>query len=214
MDVIEFDECFINPMDIAAKQYIWEKYDSLKKRKVFCTLPKNAEGSDWYKGFSKRDLNSLIQFIVVFVDSKSPLAPERDFNLRMQKTVEVVSPTEKAMREIINETDLFQDMVFKYFLMTNQLEFEIWYSKMQAVHNMTKVLRRPLTIDALDTDVRAIKSATDVIGMLESDLKNRGAMLFRDSRLEKIIMSRSSEDDLTGYAEEYAQAPPYQLDNA
>lgn len=211
MDINEFNDCYINPLDIEKKQYVWEKYDQLKKRNIFYMLPKNKEGSTWYTGFTKKDLNSLIQFIVVFVDANSPLAPERDFNLRMRKSVEIVSPTEKALAEIDNETDLFQEMVHQYFLMTNQMEYEIWFSKMLTVHNMTRVLRRPLTIDALDTDVRAIKSATDVINMLETDLKNRGAMLFRDSRLEKMIVSRATEDDLTGFAEEFAKAPPYQV---
>lgn len=173
-----------------------ELYPALSRRKAFTAIP---EGVD---NFSFADLDKLIRFVIVFIDPQSPVYEETDFDYRKALALEALGykKSERFYEEVSENTDLFNSVLFTYFKMVNNLLFEQWYTMYMNLHIVNQKMASP---DAIADSER--RQTSKISKQLYDDLVELQHSLFPDEQTARIMAEKSSEEDLGGYAEQYAQ---------
>lgn len=188
---------------------IWESFGKLQVRDVFSRLP--AEYMDLHElgrvgdeltELSYDDLDKIIRFVIVFVDSASPLADETDFEARIKACVSILghSQDEKYLKLVIDDHPWVNLLMYEYFKMTNSILYESWFSAKMSLHTMNMQLRNAFMKDSDRLRyMQTIKDLTAMVARMQSELF--GA----DEVTEKIISSGATAGPkIGGYAERYA----------
>ena len=201
-----FNHMQLNPFN--AKDGKMSSYKEFSK-KVYWQKPEEG-----YDDFTKDDINALIKFAVLLVDNESPFYGEKDFLLRVKKCERVlyVDRNKRVKKEIEEMGDLLNNILFNFFKSVNYHIYETWMSMKINIHNMNMYLRKPPIPDkngSVATDINARRNLSKTISELMHDLIEIEYQLFPDNRLQKIIVERSQEDGLGGYAEQFAKEPNY-----
>jgi len=175
--------------------YLWIEYDRLKN--FHC--PESWDESDY---------NSLLKAIIAFCDRESPLSEIRDIPKRWKRVYKDfgIKAGSAAHSEISSLGKLFNGTMFNYFLLLNDSDYEMWLSMKIHFHSLTMELRR-LYFDERSLAIRATisKSLPD----LKKEIQSLEAKIFKDQYLQRIITEEAVQDLLGGYAEQFAELPPY-----
>ena len=191
----KYDKLPINPFKCEGKEYMWKKYPKLSRRTAFSSIPKGMRGH-----ITLPDLNKLIKFVVIYIDPLSPLFEEKDFEQRATMAMEDLGfkKSEKFFQHFENNTLFFQNLVFEYFKMVNNHEYEAWYTMKINLHHINKRLRDPST--QLSDRRQLTKAITD----FQEDLIKLENKILPDDYTMNIISDLATADNLASYAEKYA----------
>lgn len=200
-------EMDLNPFAIPHNAFIFNVYRDLSRRKVFSEIP----GTKQYSAWGNKELDLLLKVIILIVDPQSPLSDETDFDFRKEQAVLLIGAdsNENVLDEIDSEGPLFSSLVFNFFKVINNMEYESWYSLLQLYHDLCLQARRPLPKDADAGTINSKAKLSGAISIVETEVKKKQYNLFKDKRLEQKIMQESGNDELGGYAEKYAEEPEW-----
>ena len=195
MDKSLFNQLKFNPFALEEYELMWKVYPDLAKRAPFCSIPEGVEN------FELPDLNKLIKFTVVYVDPLSPLYDEKDFDVRINKSMEVLGfdkEEERFFDFVRSNSTLWNVVLFTYFKMINAHMYESWYTLKVNLHILSAKLR---SAELADSDRRQY---TKMITDARDELLEVEHKLFPDEYTMKIVAQKASEGKVTGYAEKYA----------
>ncbi|AIM37393.1 hypothetical protein KO02_12345 [Sphingobacterium sp. ML3W] len=105
-----------------------------------------------YEEFSKSEQDPILMIMILMVDEDSPFvkAYRDNVEMRLQKIYQYLGlETYDSMFIEINEGHnfVFNNMVFKWFMLSDSLAYETWYSMQINYHINNLFLRRPLDFD-------------------------------------------------------------------
>lgn len=188
--------------NVKKKGTIWEAYPEFTRRKLFRDLPRTMEQfEDDYVDFGIGDLDKLIKFAIVFIDPSSPLADERDYDLRIVATMEYLgySKKDRFYKEIDEDTYYWHLIMFEYFKMCTHLEYELWFSTWYGLKIQYAKLRNNKSMKETDR-AKLIASLQDQT----NDFIKLSNQLFPDERTKAVVARISTEDSVAGFAEKFA----------
>lgn len=185
-----------NPMVVSKMKRIWNVYPDFKRRPILCSIPPDSEELE---NFDLLDLDKLLKFVVLFIDPLSPFANEKNFDIRIKASLDALGYSTKLLfyRQVRDNTEYFQEILFEYFKMIHSLRYETWFSINSSFHISNKELRQ----EGLDAKKRVdiSRSQIDNLDMI-TKLENS---LFPDELTKKIIADKATQG-MKGYAEKYA----------
>lgn len=200
-----------NPFDLKRNELIWDKYPQLTKRRILCQweLPEAKYRPDprWYDGFKEFHASEVIKYVILFIDTDSPLYEERDFDVRKAIALELLEFTQlsKAKREIEAQTEYLSRVIYNFFILVNNTPYEKWVSLKMNFHQMTRFLRKPLDESSPVTALRVKNETAREIDVFEKGLLNAEYLLFKDDRLKRMISDQAIDQSIVGYPEKYAK---------
>jgi len=170
------DDLRYNP-DIQGKMV--DKYPALKSR-----FP-NDEVSD-----------KLLRFAILFADPISPLAEERDIEIRKKDILRYMKePGTTWYKEVKDDTENWNEILFNFFVLINNFQYEAWLSLKISFHKLSAELR-----GVMDQKDR-VSAGAGLIKMAE-EIKQLEAKIFPDEYTKRAIVNKVS---MTGHAEKYAK---------
>lgn len=201
----DFSEMQLNPF--GTKGFMFNAYPEFSRRKVFSTIPPGKTYNEW----TDEDLDLLIRVIVIMVDPESPLAEEHDFEQRRKQSLICVKGhlNDKVLHEVHFQGRLFSQLVYHFFKIVNDIPYESWYSMKIAFHEFTRQIRRPIPDDADAGIINARAKIGPAMTEIERVLKEKQVALFRDKRLEKLVLEEAADQEVGGWAEEFAEEPDW-----
>jgi len=170
-----------------------ETYDVFARRKIFSEPP---------QGWSLVSWDKLIKFVVLFVDEESPASKERDFDVRKKVCYKLLKEVE--IQEVEIEGYFFRTLIGEYFKLAHSTTYELWLSLKIAFHAITSQMREPLSGDNAEDQARIRSRTAQEARKILEELQAQEAILFKDSRLQKMIAQRVEEDSAIGWAERFA----------
>lgn len=212
-ELLKYSEMETNPFTVPDGLRIFEHYKVFIIRPWFTLLPV-AEASHYYDDWTLDHQDELIRFVVLFIDITSPYADMGDIKARMEICMLDLSISKKSRvgKEIMNGTDYFYELIYRYFKIVNAGVYEDWLSLCMNVSQINHVLRKPIDI----TNSTAVNNRDKFANALE-ELRNKilqiQQRLFPSSGIEKIINLVEEQESLEGYAEEFAEPSPQELLN-
>lgn len=191
----KYDKLPLNPFKCEPKEYMWKKYPQLARRTAFSSIPKGMKGH-----ITLAELNKLIKFVVLYIDPLSPLFEEKDFEHRTNVAMEDLGFTkkEKFFKHIENQTLFFKNLVYEYFQMVNNHEYEAWYTMKINLHHINRKLRDP------STDLSNRRQLTKAITEFKTELIELENKILPDQYTMNIVSDLATADKLASYAEKYA----------
>lgn len=217
--VEDFQDMTINPFVVSRDNYVFDHYPDLQRAKVFSIIPKNKDDGKPYKEFRKKDLDILLKFVIIFIDPESPLADIRDYEKRRKYAIDVMKSrglveNGRPYEEIMEEGLLFDALIFQYFQLINNHDYELWYSLNMQLRTFYTHLRKDLSEDkngSVLADMDKRRMLLKDIENFKSTLMNLESQLFASPRLKKIIARKQMDEAIGGYAEMFAKTGPWTI---
>jgi len=211
-DYTLFEEMSLNPFDLPAGKMM--DHYKVFKASVFWNHEDIVDEDNPEFTYELIDVDAMIKFIVLFVDSQSPYYDEKNFDLRVNKCMRAFDLDAKGVVgvEVLSNGPLFVKILHEFFKRINSHLYETWFSMKMNLHQMNSYLRKPPIPDkngSVAQDVNARRQLSQVIPELTFELIEMEMQLFPDDRIQKMIAERSSDDGLGGPAEQYAEEPRY-----
>jgi hypothetical protein len=157
-----------------------------------------------------KDNDSLLRFLILYTDKKSPYNRLSDFEHRKKVIIKefVVGVLEygsnhKLVKEIENEGDIFDRFLGLYFIAVNDLNYEQWFSYRRYLYNLNETLRsrKSLADPAL---INATSRALKEIPIITKQIMELEVILFDDPLMRQKILEGNG-DKIAGFAEKFAQ---------
>jgi len=209
MTKADFEGMEFNPYGVFGDTLIYNHYKRLKQVPAFSKLSKFHKELGW-RG---KNLSNLLGFVIVFIDTQSPLFGERDFVKRKAGAVKAMHIDKESLEweSIEQEDDLFSDMIFEYFKMIHDADYEQWFSFKMQIHDFNKFLRKALTDDPkrITTELNARKALMKEIKNMKEEMQELQASIFDDARLLQMMSKKAVQNSIGGYAEKHAKLPTF-----
>lgn len=204
----EFTDMELDPFSVPRGGFIFNHYDLFSRGKTFQTIPRRQKA---YQDWENQDLDTLLRVIVVMVDPESPLAEKSDFGYRKVQAVLLcgADKNERVLHEVDAEGPFFSSLVSAFFKVISDMDYETWWSLKQLYHELCRQARMPIPQGADAGLINARTKLPAAIAQTEAELKQKQYVLFKSKRLEKLLISEASKDDIGGYAEEFAEDPEW-----
>ena len=106
---------------------------------------------------------------------------------------------DRFYKEIKESSSLYRAMVFEYFKMVNDHNYEVWFSLKMNLHILGEKLRNPYGVD--DSNRRHL---TKSMGVFRKEIIELEHMIFPDEYTTKIVAEQATKASLSGFAEKYA----------
>lgn len=206
--VKSFDKMEFNPFNVPKGILIQDFYPVFKKRVIYHSPQQTSE--DIFT-FTSTQWDSIIRFIVLFVDIQSPFYEERDFELRRDLCLRALGIKDDMVIDAINSNNTFYTKaLFEYFKAINNYKYSLWFAKRTSYHKNARILLVDLDTEN-DTEKR-IKVEIDVnkyLTILNEELINLEHELFNDERIKAVVQEEATEKELSGYPERFAKQIEY-----
>jgi len=189
-----------NPFACKPGEKIWQRYPDLRQQVALCQVPDitNAEGIDVLQP-EDSDLDMLVRYVILMVDRYgNPLANVNDFEYRSKLVCDLIGlkKTSKSVWYFI-EADhwWFRDVMFEYFRLLNDDEYQLWFSMKTSFSNNMKLLREnfgPATDEKYFLSLQKIKASSpdDLKKIKEIEMR-----LFNDERTREIVTKEAIATD-------------------
>ena len=219
----------LNPFIVPKDVYIQNHYPRFARNPAYHHIPKVIEKevtkdengkkqvkerSKCYKDFGAREIDRILKFVVIFIDTESPYSEERNFDVRSRKCLKALQIKKDSFihKEIKESGQLYNHLVFEFFKEINAHQYETWFSMKMNLHQMNAYLRSNPIADRngnLGADINARRQLSSKIPEMLGELVDIEYTIFPDNRLQKIINDKSVQDSINGYAEQFALNPKY-----
>lgn len=186
------------PFDVFCNEPMRKKYIEFERRTVFSIVPQGL------RSFSFEDLDKITRFVVLFLDPLSPFFDEQDEQRRIDACMAELKydDDERFYEEVKGYTRYWQVIIFEYFKMVNNIQYETWLTYKRSFHLISAQLR------AADDNHLPIKPnerdrLTKSLLQYQKDILELQAAVFPDARTMRAVSEQATED-LGGYAESHA----------
>jgi len=205
----DFSKMEFNPFDTFGDTYIFKHYKRLGQVPVFSVVTPEMKALKW-KG---RNLSNLLGFVIIFIDTQSPMFDERDFDKRKEESRKVMKIDKDSVEwaAIEEENELFSEVVFEFFKLIHDADYEQWFTYKMQIHDFNKFLRKALTSDPkrVAVELNARKALMKELGNMKEHMQELEADIFDDIRLLQMISKKSTQNSVGSYAEKYAKLPEF-----
>lgn len=146
--------------------------------------------------------DEALRFYIYLIAPDSPLAQEKDWDLRIDKALEYCGMDRNAVAYIdfADGREEVQDAIFELFRLYANVKYEAWFSAKQSFHILNARLRDNYGLK--DSDRLRIMGQID---QLTERLMKMEYDLFKEEHIHNIIAERAAAKSLSGYAEKFAQ---------
>jgi hypothetical protein len=211
-DYKEFEKMTLNPFRIAKGKFM-DEY-KIFKQKRFWENPEDGEKESPYNRWTRHEKDMIVRFVVLLIDTESPYYEEKSYDIRVSKCKKALDIVKASVvdKEIDEDGPFMTKVLFEFFKNINNHLYETWFSMKMNLHQMNNYLRRPPAVDkngSTASDINARRQLSQVITELAYELIEIEFQLFPDSRLQKMINDKATDDGLGGYAEQFAENPTY-----
>lgn len=195
-------------IDPYGRGMVWDRYPAFAMRKNLCSIDTFTFGRLEEEPPTLAELNMLIIFVAFMVDPGSPFYKERDFEARVQKSMEASGIDKTSLRSKVKARHWWYSRVLSdYLKLIHTHEFETWISTLMNYHEMMAYLRLPMT-DFAD-DIEKMMNTREKIqkaapGVLEQ-LKQLEAKIFPAPAIAETVSTTITADGIGGWAEFFAQ---------
>nr|MCH9659839.1 hypothetical protein [Bacteroidota bacterium] len=170
--------------------------------------------TDDYKqlGWKIKDLDLLLRFTVIFIDTESPFFHTKKYEDRKSKALNQLNINEDSLvgKEILSSGSLYREFIYQFFKFIHNAYYEQWFTLNMQIHNFNHYLRAPITIDIESKDVNARRALAKEIPALTKQMMKLEASIFNDKRVLKQINEHITQNSIGSYPEKYAKNPPWQ----
>jgi len=167
---------------------LYKEYSDIALRKIF------------------RHEDKLLRVAILFIGPDSELAQVRDFELRLNKSIELLKFGEDqggpVRMAIEGNSKEWGEVVYEYFRLVHNTRYEAWWSLLQSFHQLSKDLRSG------SIKVRERLAAFKEMRNIQAELDNIEFELFKDEQTKERIAQSALNASLSGYAERYALESP------
>jgi len=189
-----------NPFACKPGERMWNKYTDLRQQMALCKVPDITigEGVDVLQP-EDDDLDMLVRYVILMVDRYSnPLANVNDFEYRSKLVCDLIG-LKKGAKSVwyFIEADhwWFRDVMFEYFRLLNDDEYQLWFSMKTSFSNNMKLLREnfgPATDEKYFLSLQKIKASSpdDLKKIKEIEMR-----LFNDERTREIVTKEAIATD-------------------
>lgn len=221
----EFDGMQFNPFSLEDGQLLWQKYKDLKSAREFSVIPmvrdEEEEAPDLpffkHQDWSMLELNELLKYVIILIDTESPLFDETNFDTRKSYAMRLLEDTmadyHRVIEEIEQEGELYELTIFRFFKLINDHDYEDWYSLKTQAHIFRKELRSAVREDkygSIEKNLDARNKISKSMLELSMQIKQLELRIFPDNdRLKKVITTQSMADSIGGYPEKHAKLGPW-----
>lgn len=150
--------------------------------------------------------DNMLRVAILFIDPESILYKEKDFELRLRKSLSMLNIPEdsKALiaAAINGNSKEWQEVMYEYFRLVHNTTYEAWWSLLQSFHQLNKSLR------SNNVKVRERLLVFKEIKAIKEQLLNLEYDLFQDEHIKRAIAKSALDSSLQGYAEKYALPSP------
>jgi len=190
-----------------------DRYPKLRRVVIFNAVPPTFKilgltgGTGVYNQFNETECDILFRFVVLFADSQSPYAEEKDLEEKIEQCLDCLNCKKNSIvyKEVMAQGDLFRAYLYEYFKKIHSIQYEAWLALKLNFHNCSKVLRTPLSEDAEEKTVNLRRQLSKDIPNMQKELADLEYKLFQDPRLLKLINETAMENAIGGYAERHAE---------
>lgn len=189
-----------NPFACKPGERIWNRYPDLRQQVALCQVPDitTPEGINVLQP-EEDDLDMLVRYVILIVDRHgNPLADIKDFEYRSKLVCDMIG-LKKGSDTVWHfiETDhwWFRDVMFEYFRLLNDDEYQLWFSMKMSFANNMKLLREtfgPATDEKYFLSLQKIKASSpdDLKKIREIEMR-----LFNDDRTREIVTKEAIATD-------------------
>lgn len=145
--------------------------------------------------------DEALRFYIYLIAPDSPLAQEKDWDLRIDKALEYsgMDRNAAAYLDFAEGREEVQDAIFELFRLYANVKYESWFSTKQSFHILNARLRDNYGLKDSDR-LRVMKE----IDQLTERLMKMEYELFKEEHIHEIIAERAAAKSLSGYAEKFA----------
>ncbi len=181
-----------NPFACKPGEKIWQRYPDLRQQVALCQVPDitNGDGVSVLQP-EEEDLDMLVRYVILMVDRYgNPLANVNDFEYRSKLVCDLIGlkKTSKSVWYFIEADHYwFRDVMFEYFRLLNDDEYQLWFSMKTSFSNNMRLLREnfgPTTDEKYFLSLQKIKASSpdDLKKIKEIEMR-----LFNDERTREIV---------------------------
>lgn len=206
----EFEAMEFNPFGLKGKA-IHEHYELLRRRPDKWAPPFFVPAFDGdtnpYVGWTEEDTGCMVSVAAMCIDDQSPLYDIGDLDFKVNSALESLRAaglsTTPAAKEVSKTGRYFEKVLYEYFRIANDAEYEEWWTVKSLFHQMTRRVRSANN----DLDDSTAAATLRYYAKLE-EVKNKmyaiQQSLFHSERVERLITRQADADDPGGYVEQYA----------
>jgi len=205
--------------DPSVQGLLVDKYKQLKRIKLFREVPSKKDvglsNETTPYDLSTNDCDFLLRFVILFADTQSPFAEEKDIEEKIRSCFRElrIGVKHPIVKEVMEQREMFRAYLFEYFKLIHSIEYETWFSLKMTFHNFNKMLRTPVNISAEEKVITMLRNVAKDIVQIKTQLVDMEFKLFQDKRLLALIKDAAMEESLGGYAEINAEELKEWLDN-
>jgi hypothetical protein len=202
---MDFSKMKFNPTIDLGNRKITEVYPLLGQSKYW----KSEAFKKTVKG-SSIDTDLLIRASLFICDENSPLSHIVDFEYVLEESCNLLSiPSRSQTRSEIEEVgEHFRKTCYVLFKALNNHTFELYWSMKVQFHYFTSEMRTPLIPDeknSLSSLLNSRKSLSETTLELKKSMEEIGSSLFKNKGLQTLIIDVANEEEIGGFAEEFAE---------
>lgn len=207
MNAADFQKMRHNPFACKTGERIWNKYPELRRYESLSTIPdiSTPEGINVVQP-DEEDVDLMVKFVILFVDRHgNPLGDIRDFDYRRDMALQALGIKKRATGIwyfIDAGHRWYQNVMFDYFKLVNDDQYNLWFSLKVSYNVNMKMLRREFDSATDDKDIKVIQQ---IKAQAPGDLKTLQEIemkLFADERMRDVITKEAMATDR--HAERYA----------
>lgn len=159
-------------------------------------ISKNEELAFIPEGFTEKERDEMLTFAYYFMDKESPFATVTSFERRMKKSIDASKLSISVKKEIREKGDWFKDVVYKYFLSINNVEYEFWFSCM-------------MRFKALGDEVRFVEGddmlkKVSMYEKLKDSIMEAERRLFPSDEVNQLVFTKAFKNPTVGWAEKFS----------
>lgn len=205
----EYAKLRYNPFDVPMGTVIWKHYPKLSRRHWLSTVPKELfKKKEDGEPPTEKELSLLVSYVILLVDKASPFYSVTDYEERRDACIHALRiPHSGMVYKAIKSLHWWYELVMTdYFHVSNDPDFETWFSLKMSAHHAKVFLRRPIINNE-------ISLRTQLINTIEKNDQQILALerkLFHDAGpdIQEMVVEAVTSDLYQPYAELHAQNYP------
>jgi hypothetical protein len=143
-----------------------------------------------------KDVDMLIRFAILFLDPFSPIAEERDIEVKKRDALKALKEESWSdfYKHVETNDSMWGDVVYGYFSLIHHTQYETWLTLKMSFHQLSQELR-----GIMDSKDRV--AASKGLASINQEIIELEAKLFPDEYTKHQIIEKIP---LAGYAERFA----------
>ena len=204
-----FQDMQFDPFAVPEGRLFHDYYQKIRRNRGMWSPPVDMEDVRRQKNYDKwsdDQISELCQIVVLVVDRQSELYTENDLEWKIGSAIHSLGIDDPVVvEEALQQGAFFDQMLFSFFRMVNDLLYEQWWSTKTLFHNLNFYVRLN-RVNADETTVKGVRAANSQLNELRRDILEIQATLFPgDERIAQAINDMAIAEEIGGPGESYAR---------